>query len=73
MVSFTTDDREAVATDNKSEKIKWSAIFSEYKESNGIKKPTGFQAVWHYKDGDLLYFDGKGKCDMKRLEYQKRI
>lgn len=59
MLSFTTDDREAAAADGTSEKVKWSVVFSEYKETKGIKKPTGFQAVWHYDDGDLLYFDGK--------------
>jgi hypothetical protein len=60
MLSFTTNDREAAATDGTSEKVKWSVVLSEYKETKGIKKPTGFQAVWHYDDGDLLYFDGKG-------------
>lgn len=59
MLSFTTDDREATATDGTSEKVKWSVVFGEYKETEGIKKPTGFQAIWHYDDGDLVYFDGK--------------
>lgn len=59
MLSFTTNDREATATDGTSEKVKWSVVFSEYEETKGIKKPTGFQAIWHYDDGDLLYFDGK--------------
>lgn len=59
MYSFTTDDREATATDGTSEKVKWSVVFDEYKEIDGIKKPTKFQAIWHYDDGDLIYFDGK--------------
>jgi len=59
MLSFTTDDREAAAMDGTSEKVKWSAVFSDYKEKNGIKHPTRFQAIWHYDDGDFLYFDGK--------------
>lgn len=59
MCFFTTNDREATATDGTSEKVKWSVVFSEYEETKGIKKPTGFQAIWHYDDGDLLYFDGK--------------
>ena len=58
MLSFTTDDREATATDGTSEKVKWSAVCSEYVETNGIKKPTVLQAIWHYNDGDLIYFDG---------------
>lgn len=60
MLSFTTDDREAVSTDGTSEKVKWSVVCGDYKEINGIKKPTAFQAVWHYDDGDLVYFKGKG-------------
>jgi hypothetical protein len=59
MLSFTTADRKAVATDGTSEKVKWSAVCSEYEETNGIRKPTILQAIWHYDDGDLLYFDGK--------------
>ncbi|MEN6327401.1 MAG: DUF6544 family protein, partial [Syntrophomonas sp.] len=59
MLSFTTNDREATATDGTSEKVRWSTVFSDYREANGIKKPTGFQAIWHYDDGDLVYFDGK--------------
>lgn len=59
MLSFTTDDREATATDGTSEKIKWSAICSEYVETNGIKRSTALQAVWHYDNGDLVYFDGR--------------
>lgn len=59
MRSFTTDDREATATDGTSEKVKWSVVFSGYEKTKGIRKPTEFQAVWHYDDGDLLYFDAK--------------
>jgi len=60
MLSFTTEDREASSTDGTSEKVKWSVVCGDYKETNGIKKPTLFQAVWHYNDGDLVYFNGKG-------------
>ena len=59
MLSFTTDDREATAIDGTSEKVKWSAVCSEYVETNGIRKPSVLQAIWHYDDGDLVYFDGK--------------
>jgi hypothetical protein len=59
MISFTTNDRKAVSIDGKSEKVNWSVVLSKYEETNGIKKPTVFQAIWHYDDGDLLYFDGK--------------
>lgn len=40
--------------------IKWSVLCNEYTDINGIKRPTVFQAVWHYDSGDLVYFDGKG-------------
>jgi len=60
MLSFTTNDREAASTDGTSEKVKWSVVCNEYKEINGIRKPTVFQAIWNYDDGDLVYFDGMG-------------
>lgn len=60
MLAFTTDDRSAVSTDGSSEKIKWSVICDAYTEVNGIRRPTVFRAVWHYSDGDLVYFDGAG-------------
>ncbi len=60
MLSFTTDDREAASMDGISEKVKWSIVCNDYKEINGIKKPTVFQAIWNYDDGDLVYFNGKG-------------
>lgn len=58
MVSFDTYDREAAAI-NGTKKVRWSAVFGEYRMENGVNKPGRFQAVWHYGDGDLLYFDGK--------------
>lgn len=66
MLSFTTDDREATATDGRSEKVRWSTVCSDYAEINTIKKPTRFQAIWHYEDGDLVYFDGKNTI----IEYE---
>ncbi|MDD4297381.1 MAG: hypothetical protein PHC69_10585 [Ruminiclostridium sp.] len=67
MCSFTTNDREATSIDGKSEEVKWSVGFGGYVETNGIKKPTEFQAIWHYEGGDLLYFDGKDVA----IEYDK--
>lgn len=60
MLSFETEDRSAVATDGSSKRVKWSVVCDEYREENGMKRPTVFQAIWHYDDGDLVYFDGKG-------------
>lgn len=59
MTSFTTNDRAVVASDGSIEYVPWSAICGEYKVGDdGIKHPTKFQAVWNYKDGDFIYFDG---------------
>lgn len=59
MRSFTTYDRIAVDFEGNKQSVKWSAICDDYKENNGIKQPTALQAVWHYSEGDLTYFDGK--------------
>ena len=60
MVSFTTDDRAVVDTDGTVEYVPWSALCSNYKvDDDEIRKPTLFQAVWNYPDGDFVYFDGK--------------
>lgn len=57
MTSFETDDRWVDKGDGSYEKRKWSALCSEYKNNNGIIQPTHFKAVWHYDDGDLVYFN----------------
>ncbi|MBO7450211.1 MAG: hypothetical protein J6U54_07545 [Clostridiales bacterium] len=59
-VSFYTEDR-SVADDNGGfEYVPWSAECGDYKlAENGIKYPTTFKAIWHYPQGDLIYFDGK--------------
>jgi hypothetical protein len=57
MISFVTEDRWVVKGDGTFEKKKRSALCSEYKNNNGIMQPTHFKAVWHYDDGDLVYFD----------------
>lgn len=59
MISFTTDDREATGFDGKSEQVRWSAILADYVEKDGIRVPDVLQAIWHYPEGDLLYFDSK--------------
>lgn len=59
MLSFETNDREAIATDGTSQPVKWSAVFGQYRVTDSIKKPTRLQAIWHYDDGDLLYFDSE--------------
>lgn len=58
MTSFTTNDRVATEIDGTTQKVKWTAICSDYKEDNGIKKPTSLKAIWHYNEGDQTYFNG---------------
>ncbi|MCR3922024.1 MAG: hypothetical protein NUK65_05835 [Firmicutes bacterium] len=57
MASFTTEDRVATETDGSTQNVSWTAICSDYKEVDGIKIPTVLQAIWHYDEGDLIYFD----------------
>ena len=67
MTSFTTKDRAVVAPDGSIEYVPWSAVCGEYKfGDDGLKLPTKFQAVWNYKDGDFVYFDGK----ISRIAYE---
>ena len=67
MASFTTNDRAVVASDGSIEYVPWSAVCGEYKVGDdGLKLPTKFQAVWNYKDGDFVYFDGK----ISRIAYE---
>jgi len=35
----------------------WSAYFSDYHTVNGILQPGILQSVWHYQDGDVVYFN----------------
>lgn len=65
-LSFTTDDRTAIGMDGSKQQVKWSALLGNYKVIDGIRQPTHLQAVWHYKTGDLVYFDS----DNLRLEYR---
>ena len=59
LVSFTTEDRAVTNKDGSMEYLPWSAECGEYRMSeNGINLPTKFRAVWHYPDGDFVYFDG---------------
>lgn len=59
MHSFETNDREAIAANGESKQVKWSAVCGEYKVTDGIRKPTKLQAVWHYDEGDVIYFDSE--------------
>lgn len=59
MLEFTTDDREAIDFAGNKKKVRWSAICGDYRQDkDGILRPTALQAVWHYPEGDMIYFDG---------------
>jgi len=59
MRSFTTEDRVAVDFNGNKRKIRWSAICDDYRDNNGIRQPTTLQAIWHYPEGDVTYFNGE--------------
>lgn len=58
MLSFTTNDRPLYNTDGSIEHVSWSAVCNNYQEQNGYLLPTKLEAVWHYNNGDFVYFDG---------------
>jgi hypothetical protein len=60
MTSFTTNDRVATEGNDGGKYVPWTAICKDYKKNeDGYIHPTVFQAVWHYDDGDFMYFNGK--------------
>jgi hypothetical protein len=59
MLSFRTKDRTSTDMDGTAREAEWSAICSDYQLVNGLQQPMVLQAVWHYPEGDFLYFDGK--------------
>lgn len=69
LTAFTTEDRSVTNDDGSMEKVKWSAVFSEYRRSaGGVKHPTKLKAIWHYPEADFTYFDGT----VSRLTYDER-
>lgn len=59
MLSFTTDDRMAAGFDGSLQKVRWTAVCSDYRSVEGLSVPSTLKATWHYPEGDLTYFDGK--------------
>jgi hypothetical protein len=64
--SFTTEDRTAIGMDGSKQKVKWTAYMDNYRMIGGVRQPTHLKAVWHYEQGDLVYFDS----DNLHLEYR---
>lgn len=57
LLSFRTSDRVAVDMQGKETEADWSAYFRDYHTVNGILQPGILQSVWHYQDGDVVYFN----------------
>lgn len=67
MRSFTTNDRMAVDFNGNSAQAPWSAVCDNYKEVNGLRVPTSLKAIWHYSEGEQVYFDGNS-VDIKYIK-----
>lgn len=57
LIEFRTGDRVATDMNGKETKAEWSALFLEYHLVNGLLQPDIIQSVWHYNDGDCVYFN----------------
>lgn len=57
MISFTANDRWSIETDGTKAQTPWSILVGDYEGKDGIRQPTSFKAVWHYKSGDSVYFN----------------
>lgn len=64
LVEFTTDDRAISYNDGGLEYKKWSALFGEYMNKDGLLLPNRLKAQWHFDNEDITYFDGSN------LEYK---
>ena len=53
---FETDDRYVSNSDGSMTALKWTALFSNYVENDGILQPKEIQAAWNYPDKDVVYF-----------------
>lgn len=66
--SFITNDRVAAAMDGTKREAEWSAIIDEYQEKDGILQPKVVQSIWHYPEGDDIYFN-KNKSEVSIVYY----
>lgn len=58
LVEFVTDDRGMSYNDGRVENKKWSALYKEYRNKDGLRLPDRLKAEWHLEGGDLTYFNG---------------
>ncbi|EHQ90733.1 DUF6544 family protein [Desulfosporosinus youngiae] len=57
LIAFRTKDRAAIDMKGRETQADWSAFFREYHPVNGILQPGVIQSVWHYQQGDCVYFN----------------
>lgn len=57
MLSFKTKDRLATNMDGSTREAEWSAIISDYQLVNELRQPKILQSIWHYPEGDSIYFN----------------
>lgn len=58
VLRFTTDDRGITKSDGTLENRRWSAIFDDYKDKDGMYLPDALKSAWHYDTYEVVYFDG---------------
>lgn len=57
LLSFRTSDRTAIDMDGTKTEADWSALYLDYRPANGVLQPSVLQSVWHYPEGDCVYFN----------------
>ncbi len=57
VLSFKTSDRTATDMNGSIREAEWSAVYSDYENVNGIKQPKVLKSIWHYPEGDSVYFN----------------
>lgn len=57
VLTFRTSDRTAIDMNGSAREAEWSAIYGGYKNVNGIMLPTVLKSIWHYPEGDSVYFN----------------
>ncbi|RCX19336.1 hypothetical protein DFR58_10381 [Anaerobacterium chartisolvens] len=56
-ISFQTSDRTSIDMSGSVREAEWSAIYSDYMNNNGIRQPRVLKSIWHYVEGDCVYFN----------------
>lgn len=62
LLSFSTDDRTYTSMNGVRQRVKWTALLSDYETKDGCKQPSRLRAIWHLPEGDMVYFDS---CDFR--------